>query len=88
MRPGDIAVSVEPAASASEDKTARQYQNYRALVARAVDVFGDEIKATRWLSRPESSLNKQTPLQYARSRDYDPESLEPLLARIEHGVDF
>jgi hypothetical protein len=61
--------------------------SYRALVARVVDAFGDEIKASFWLSLPNKDLNGETPLQAARESDYDPQVLEPILIRIEHGVD-
>jgi uncharacterized protein (DUF2384 family) len=60
---------------------------YRALIARAVDVFGDEIKASKWLSLPNRDLAGKTPLQVAQSNGYDPEVLEPIFIRIEHGVD-
>jgi len=57
-------------------------------VARTVDVFGDEIKASRWLSLPNRDLDGQTPLEVAQKSAYDPQAIEPILIRIEHGVDF
>jgi hypothetical protein len=36
------------------------------LVARAVDAFGDEIKASSWLPLPNRDLGGQTPLQVAQ----------------------
>jgi len=62
--------------------------NYRKLVDRVVDAFGDEIKASRWLSLPNSELNGETPLQIAQRNGYDPQVLEPILTRIEHGIYF
>ena len=61
---------------------------YRALVSRVVDAFGDEIKASRWLSTPNRVLDGQTPLQAVQSSGYDMQVLEPILTRIEHGVDY
>lgn len=61
---------------------------YRALVSRAVDAFGDEVKASRWLSLPNRDLSGQTPLQAVQSSGYDMQVLEPILTRIEHGVDY
>lgn len=61
---------------------------YRALVSRVVEAFGDEIKASRWLSIPNRDLDGQTPLQAVQSSGYDTRILEPILTRIEHGVDY
>jgi uncharacterized protein (DUF2384 family) len=61
---------------------------YRALVSRTVDAFGDEIKAARWLSLPNRELSGQTPLQAVQNSGYDMQVLEPILTRIEHGVDY
>jgi uncharacterized protein (DUF2384 family) len=60
--------------------------SYRKLIDRVVDVFGDEIKASRWLSRPNPELDGETPLQTAERNGYDAQVLEPLLTRIEHGI--
>jgi uncharacterized protein (DUF2384 family) len=79
-------------AAASEEEAvidvARENDNYRKLVARAVDVFGDEIKASRWLSLPNSDLNGATPLQAAQGEGYSSHLLEPIFNRIEHGIDY
>jgi uncharacterized protein (DUF2384 family) len=64
----------------------RELTNYRELVDRVVEAFGDEIKASRWLSLPNSELNGETPLQAVQRSDYDAEVLEPILTRIEHGI--
>jgi uncharacterized protein (DUF2384 family) len=61
---------------------------YRTLIARTVDVFGDEIKASRWLSLPNRDFDGQTPLQVAQKTGYDLQAIEPILIRIEHGIDF
>ena len=62
--------------------------NYQNLVARAVDAFGDEFKASRWLSLPNRDLNGETPLQAAQKHGYDVGILEPILIRLEHGIDY
>ena len=65
-------------------------QNYRELVSRTVEVFGDESKASRWLSIPSTDLDGRTPLDVAQSVDYDESQLqrvfEPIFTRIEHGI--
>jgi uncharacterized protein (DUF2384 family) len=66
----------------------REMVCYRALVSRAVEAFGDEIKASRWLSIPNKDLEGQTPLQAVQKSGYDMQVLEPILARVEHGVDY
>ena len=65
-----------------------EMMRYQALVSRTVDAFGDEIKASRWLSLPNRDLSGQTPLQAVQSSGYDLHVLEPILTRIEHGVDY
>lgn len=62
--------------------------NYQSLVARVVDAFGDELKASRWLSLPNSDLDGETPLQVAQRDNYSALALEPILIRMEHGIDF
>lgn len=65
---------------------AGEMKRYQTLVARAVDAFGDEIKASSWLSLPNRDLDGQTPLQVAQKDGYKLRAIEPLLTRIEHGV--
>lgn len=62
--------------------------HYQTLVARTVDAFGDEIKASRWLSLPSRDFDGQTPLEAAQKSGYALQSIEPVLIRIEHGVEF
>jgi hypothetical protein len=64
----------------------QELANYKQLVARAVDVFGDEIKASKWLSLANPELSGETPLQVSQRNGYNPEVLEPLLTQIEHGI--
>jgi uncharacterized protein (DUF2384 family) len=62
--------------------------SYQRLIARTVDAFGDEFKASRWLSLPNRDLNGETPLQAAQKHGYDVGILEPILIRLEHGIDY
>lgn len=64
------------------------YERYKSLVARVTDVFGDEVVASRWLSTPSVDFASQPPIEFARTNGYDVSVLEPVLIRIEHGVDF
>jgi uncharacterized protein (DUF2384 family) len=88
------ALSVGPAAISglgrdeSSIEMVHEMKRYRALVARTVDVFGDEIKASLWLSLPNQDFNGQTPLQVAQKSGYKLQAIEPILIRIEHGVEF
>ncbi len=66
----------------------QEMMRYRVLIARTVDAFGDEIKASLWLSLPNHDFGGKTPLQVAQTNGYDLQAIEPVLIRIEHGVDF
>jgi uncharacterized protein (DUF2384 family) len=70
-------VSVDPAADLAR---------YQQLVERAVEVFGDEVKASFWLSLPTPDFKGKTPLQVAQENGYDLKALEPAFTRIEHGI--
>jgi uncharacterized protein (DUF2384 family) len=73
---------------ATSELTSSAFSNYKHLVDRAVDVFGDEITASTWLSTPNNDLDGQVPLQVAQRSDYDPEVLEPIFVKLEHGIYF
>jgi uncharacterized protein (DUF2384 family) len=78
-----------PQAAIAQDPVpgpAEQLANYSRLVARVVDAFGDELKASRWLSLPNADLGGETPLQTAERDNYQGRAIEPLLIRIEHGI--
>jgi hypothetical protein len=85
-----MATSQVPSAASLQvlAESASEMRNYRNLVMRTIDVFGDEIKASRWLSLPNADLDGETPLKAAQKHGYDPQVLEPIFTRIEHGVDF
>jgi uncharacterized protein (DUF2384 family) len=52
-------------------------------------VFGDEIKASRWLSTPSPDFDGRVPLQVAQAADFAVDienTFEPIFVRIEHGI--
>ena len=51
----------------------------------AVQVFGNEDKAKKWLRTESSVLNGQRPLDLLRS-DYGARIVEAILGRIDHGI--
>jgi len=55
------------------------------VIAHAVAVFGDEQKATHWLSRPLPLLNNRAPAELLASDD-GIELVERTLTRIEHNI--
>ncbi|MFN7919979.1 MAG: antitoxin Xre/MbcA/ParS toxin-binding domain-containing protein [Bryobacteraceae bacterium] len=61
-----------------------QYQEYKGLVARTVEVLGSDLEATKWLSSPSNDFEKRTPLQ-----EFERNGLPPVLhvlGKIEHGI--
>ena len=55
------------------------------VIAHAVAVFGDEQKATHWLSTPLAILENRTPAELLGS-DEGIELVERTLTRIEHNI--
>lgn len=55
------------------------------IVAKAVDVFGDEATAVSWLKEPLTALQGQTPLE-ALKTEPGVRQVDLLLGRIEHGI--
>jgi putative toxin-antitoxin system antitoxin component (TIGR02293 family) len=55
------------------------------IAATARRVFGDEVKAHRWLRQPKRSLDNQTPLAYLASES-GARLVEDMLHQIEHGI--
>lgn len=84
----DSGMPLHSEVSPDSPEAEQEMVRYQALVARTVDAFGDEIKASRWLSLPNRDLSGQTPLQAAQANGYDMQVLEPILTRMEHGVDY
>lgn len=86
--PAKVQGKIPPERALTHAGPIQNLANYKRLVARAVDVFGDEIKASKWLSLPNSELNGDTPLEVARRHHYDGEVLEHIFTQIEHGIYF
>jgi putative toxin-antitoxin system antitoxin component (TIGR02293 family) len=55
------------------------------VIAHAVAVFGDEQKATHWLSTPLAILEHRTPTNLLASEE-GVEIVERTLTRIEHNI--
>jgi putative toxin-antitoxin system antitoxin component (TIGR02293 family) len=55
------------------------------VIAHAVAVFGDEQKATHWLSTPLAILENRAPTELLSS-DEGIELVERTLTRIEHNI--
>lgn len=74
----------------SERSPHEKYSDYKRLVDRAVEVFGDDLIASRWLSMPSVDLEGKVPLQVAQAVEYEfgkmEEIFEPIFMRIEHGI--
>lgn len=55
------------------------------IIARAIEVFGDEKEAQVWLNEPKQALQGQTPLEVIRTEP-GVQQLDIMLGRIEHGI--
>ena len=55
------------------------------IVARAIEVFGDESEAKQWLNEPKLALQGQTPLEVI-STEPGVQQVDIMLGRIEHGI--
>ncbi|WP_247991556.1 antitoxin Xre/MbcA/ParS toxin-binding domain-containing protein [Bradyrhizobium sp. 186] len=51
----------------------------------ATNVFGDAEKARRWLRKPKTALNGETPLAYLAT-EAGARIVEEMLHRIDHGI--
>ena len=56
-----------------------------AIYQKAVEVFDDEDRATRWFSSHPKALGGKTPLEFMETEP-GARYIEKLLGRIEHGV--
>lgn len=61
----------------------RGMEERKRLYNRAVEVFGEEEKAGRWLSTPLTILGNRTPEQFAEN---DPETVINILEKIAWGA--
>jgi uncharacterized protein (DUF2384 family) len=69
-----------------QQSIASRYSEYKQLAARAVEVFGSELEAARWLSAPSPDFSGLNPLQDLVKRG--PDHALAVLGKIEHGVFF
>ena len=60
-------------------------QSLAPVLTRAIAVFGNSEKATRWMERPNRALAQKTPVQMLATEKGRKE-VEELLGRIEYGV--
>ena len=58
---------------------------FARLMGKAVDVFGNELNARRWLTAPQYGLGGAAPLDFAET-EVGAREVEDLLGRIEYGV--
>ncbi len=63
----------------------QKYSVYCEVVARTVDVFGDKLKATQWLSQRSTDFNGKSPIDDLTDSDFNPLHV---LGLIEHGIYF
>jgi putative toxin-antitoxin system antitoxin component (TIGR02293 family) len=71
----------EPLTVEETDKALR----LERIAALAEKVFGDRIKAQRWMRKPKRSLSGDTPLAYLAS-ERGARIVEEMLRRVEHGI--
>lgn len=57
----------------------------KRIALHAERVFGDPVKAHRWLRKPKQALSGATPLAFLASED-GARKVEGMLIRIEHGM--
>jgi putative toxin-antitoxin system antitoxin component (TIGR02293 family) len=60
-------------------------QSLTPVLTRAIEVFGNSEKATRWMERPNRALGQKTPIEMLGTEEGRKE-VEELLGRIEYGV--
>jgi putative toxin-antitoxin system antitoxin component (TIGR02293 family) len=73
----------------SEKRFSPEESDIIARLARihdfAVEVFGNEVKARKWLRTSNRALKKHLPLELLKT-DYGARIVESLLGRIAHGI--
>lgn len=78
--------------SAKMDKTKRltptesdRLYRLARIIARAVEVFGEEKEAQNWLKEPKTALSGKTPLEAIKTEP-GVQQVDLLLGRIEQGI--
>jgi uncharacterized protein (DUF2384 family) len=68
-----------------EPKLDPEYRRQQ-LEAKALETFGDQGKATRWLDHPNAGLKGCVPRQLAESDEAGFKTVMTSLGRIQHGI--
>ena len=76
---------MQEATSQLEESTLSLSKYRLRIIARAVEVFGDESEAKQWLNEPKQALQGETPLQ-ALGNELGVEQVNIMLEQIEHGI--
>jgi uncharacterized protein (DUF2384 family) len=64
-----------------------EHPSQEVIWERAMEVFGEEEKARRWMRRPLPILNHSSPQQYAESNDPDKQrEVLGILIAIDYGM--
>ncbi len=64
---------------------ATRRERYKAALAEATKVFGNEKRARQWMREPAFGLNRQLPADLVAT-DQGAELVQTYLAQIEYGV--
>jgi putative toxin-antitoxin system antitoxin component (TIGR02293 family) len=64
---------------------ATQRERYKAALAQATKVFGNEKRARQWMREPAFGLNRQLPAELVASAQ-GAELVQTYLTQIEYGV--
>jgi uncharacterized protein (DUF2384 family) len=79
-------VNTQPTSSLGQERFSIEgLETLIPVVAHALATFGDEKKATHWLSTPLQILEGATPFQ-VMSKQGGAELIETILTRIEHSI--
>ena len=75
------------ATSPSELKAQLEHPSAEIIWARAVEVFGNEVKAKIWMSQPRSIFNNRSPQQIADGGDaIEQRAVLESLIGIDYGI--
>lgn len=81
------ATRTRAATSISEQALQLEYPSAEIIWARALEVFGNEAKARRWMETALSVLAGSTPEQYSLSQDKDKQrEVLTVLGQIDYGI--
>ena len=63
-----------------------EYQPSEALLAAALEMFGNEAAARRWLAQPRPTLGGLSPLEFAHTQPDGEQYIINLLDRTAYGA--